>query len=188
MFVYNNVTSPSIHPSSHASLALLGAYETIPKPVCSESVQGLLIVRYVWKTSPRRCPGCIQIRCPQHCDGVLSLWKSSNSTRVPPRPNVWSLRLSFYTLQRNLFSTICFHSHSVHHHPDNLTTGEGGIISTDRLTALFSCSARSATQQTGTASSSLMTVLIHLSVSCSILPSFMNKTPRYLHKIFICLG
>lgn len=84
MFVYNNVTSPSIHPSSHASLALLGAYETIPKPVCSESVQGLLIVGYVWNTSPRRCPGCIQIRCPQHCDGVLSLWKSSNSTLSPP--------------------------------------------------------------------------------------------------------
>lgn len=184
MFVYNNVTSPSIHPSSHASLALLGAYETIPKPVCSESVQGLLMSETLHLGGAQdasRSDAHSIVMESFRCGRVVTLlW-------VPP-PNVWSLRLSFYTLQRNLFSTICFHSHSVHHHPDNLTTGEGGIISTDRLTALFSCSARSATQQTGTASSSLMTVLIHLSVSCSILPSFMNKTPRYLHKIFICLG
>lgn len=106
-------------------------------------------------TSPGRLPGGIWYRCPSHLSWLLSMWWSSGSTPSISRAReLLTLRERPFTLGAGFLF--------FGHYSKFMTIGEGG--SEDWLL---------------NRELHLSTQLL-LSVSRSILPSYMNKTHRYL--------
>uniref|UniRef100_A0AAZ1X3V8 G-protein coupled receptors family 1 profile domain-containing protein n=1 Tax=Oreochromis aureus TaxID=47969 RepID=A0AAZ1X3V8_OREAU len=72
--------------------------------------RGLLPVGHARNTSPRRRPGGILVRCPNHLNWLLSMWRSSGSTLSPSRMAellTLSLRERPATLRRKPISAAC---------------------------------------------------------------------------------
>ncbi|MEQ2220455.1 hypothetical protein ILYODFUR_005639 [Ilyodon furcidens] len=129
----------------------------------------------------RRHPGGIRYRCPSHLNWLLSMWRSSGSTPSS------SHMTEFHTISKGVpghpteeahFSRLYPGSRSFGHDPKFMAIGEGRNVDRPVNRELrFS-------DQLSLHHSVLITAaaaLIRLSIYRSMLPSLMNKTPRYFN-------